>query len=203
VSQDDNLKRRTFHPLLIIAITVSCLAALIPFLACYLSSGITSNTPSRVPQPSQKPEQILAIETAGFYGANLIVRTTGGETLAYRVGAVEPHWQPHDEEYYAQDSPCTGRVRRRMESVAGLITDCRQVSLIGEWLPGPDASYAIDSDGNLWELITQRPPYALLVPVYALIGMVLLIEALVLVAVKYFLDKRKTPHKRSNRIVTR
>jgi hypothetical protein len=194
------MKRRTLAPQVIVGLSVSCLAALLPFAACSLANASTSSPPDSLAPSPEKLERILAIDVRGFYGADVIVRTAAGDILALGVGIQEHPWRPPDGEYYAQDKPCRATAEGRIESVAGPIIDCRRVQMIGEWCPGPEASYAIDSVGNLWELFTPTLCYPILIPLSALIGALFLAAALTYVGVRYIADRRKAQHTPTNSI---
>ena len=186
------IRRRVVFPIFIVLL-VSCLCASLSFVLLLGFSAISPdppNPPNPLPSLSDKAEKILAIEEGGFYDANLIVKTINDQIYSIRVGGRHESWQIGSQTYRIDDVACQHKIEKRLEAVIGRITDCREISLLGEWCPGPTASFAIDSNGDLWEMFTDIPCYPILVLFSAFLGAIFFTVGIIIVIVRILFHKR-------------
>ena len=152
------MSRRTFRFSLLIVLIAACAVASIPLAIESISSALSPSPPTRMPSLPLQAEAIIGIESEYFFQTSLTVRTTDGHIYTTDGDA----WQRTDQSYPAKPVLCTRTQRRRFQTTIGPISDCAQVQQMGEWCPAPVASYAIDSEGQLWEHLAETPCYPIL-----------------------------------------
>jgi len=152
------MSRRTFRFSFIIVLIAASAVASIPLAIESISVALSPSPPTRMPLLPHQAEAIIGIRSEHFFQTTLTVRTTDSHIYTTDGDA----WQLTDQSYPANAVSCTRTQQRRFQTTIGPISDCAQIQQMGEWCPAPVASYAIDSEGQLWEHVVETPCYTFL-----------------------------------------
>jgi heme/copper-type cytochrome/quinol oxidase subunit 2 len=174
---------RIFSSCLIILVSI----VLVAWVTYTVASRRTPprNPPTRLPDPPVKAEVLVGITSAGFYSAVPIIRAIDEQLYSYDYSGPGYTWGSGSLPEETHDWPCDVWSISQIEAAGGKIVDCRMSSTSGEFCPGPDVSFALTANGEIWQQIQLRTcPLDILitvVPIFALVGLLIGIVIVVLI----------------------
>lgn len=134
--------------------------SLITFLIFWSSFKLYNQpTPMQLPPPPEIPTAIVSISLPGWYEADPVVRTAEGSHYAYtyNLEAGEKSWQLDLSAETDGAAVCSAQDVAEITESAGVVIECQQGQMRGEWCPAPIALYAVAADGTVWEHIKEQP----------------------------------------------